>query len=414
MKNSPLLAIATTLAAVSLATVTGCTYDVTDPPWDQPYTSPPTSTITQIQPSSAPAGVNTILITGQNLRSVPDANGVFFGTVTAEVVQKSATGITVRRPNLVVDSCTVMVVPDSALAPAKIRFGKIDQVVQRIGSFNDDIDLAALTLDDAGNVIVVSGLTPVAIWRVASDGSKTPLATSGLAIRPPFDAAFRNGVLYLEGNNREIQQVNMTTGVASRWTQLPQGRIVKVGTFDANGYYYAGGAAGVDLCIIPPNPPATLTLAQIKLSGFYAAEEVLALRASGRYLYVASRPNSATPVKIWRHLIDTAGTLGAQQAVLDLNAFPAFSSRLVKSISPSSDGLIYLTTDAANPLLVYSPSAGTLDYFYKNILPPYGKLAVWGNTNYLHMISGDADNADTALRWNVVRVNLGTTGTPYP
>jgi hypothetical protein len=247
MKNSPLLAIAATLAAVSLAIVTGCRYDVTDPLWDQPYTAPPTPTITQIQPSSAPAGVNTIVITGQNLGSVPEAYGVYFGTVTAEVLQKSATSITVRRPNIVTDSCTVKVVPDSTLVPAKIRFGRIDPVMERVGNFNDDIDLAAVTMDYTSNIVVVSAVTPVAIWKIAPDGTRTTLATGGVAIRPPFDAAFRNDVLYLEGNNREIQQVNLTTGVVSRWTQLPQGRIVKVGTFDANGYYYAGGAAGVDL-----------------------------------------------------------------------------------------------------------------------------------------------------------------------
>ncbi len=100
--------------------------------------------------------------------------------------------------------------------------------------------------------------------------------------------------------------------------------------------------------------------------------------------------------------------------MLDLNTYPAFSSRLVKSISPSSAGPIYLTTDAVNPLLIYTPGSGTLDYFYKGILPPYGKHAVWGNTNTLHMIIGDADNTDTSLRWNVVRVSMGTIGTPYP
>jgi len=110
--------------AASLAIVTGCKYDVADPMWDQPYTPPATPLISLIQPSSAPAGVNTITITGLHLDGVPDTNGVYFNVTPAEVVSKSATSITVRRPNLVVDSCTVKIVSDSALVVTKKSFAR--------------------------------------------------------------------------------------------------------------------------------------------------------------------------------------------------------------------------------------------------------------------------------------------------
>ena len=398
--------------AIVLVAAAGCSYSVEEPMWDKPFTIPPTPVITQIQPTSAPAGVNTILISGQNLSAVPDTNGVYFDITPAEVVQKSSTSILVRRPSLVTTSCTVKVVSDSALVVAKSPFGKIDLVMDRVGDFRDNIALGAVTVDSAENLFVVSGVTPVTIWNVSPAGGKTALTTTGSSLRPPNDGTLRNGTLYLASNNREIQQVNLSTGAASRWTQLPSGRVVKTGAFDANGYYYTGGATGSDLCIVPPNPPSTLTLSQITLAGSYASEEILCVRISKSYVYVASRPSSSTPVKIWRHSIVGLGQIGAQELVLDLGIWASFSSRVVRSMEFSSSGLIYLATDATDPLLIFNPAGGSLqslDYFYKGIIPSYGKNSAWGNGNYVYVVIGDVANTNPALRWNIARVNVGTT-----
>lgn len=416
MKNSirPFTA-ALVVGAISLASATRCSYDVAEPMWDKPYTVPATPAITQIQPSSAPAGVNTIRITGQNLSGVPTTNGVYFDLTPAEVVEKSVTAITVRRPSLVTTSCTVKIVSDSALVVAKSAFGNIDLVMDRIGDFRDNIALGAVTVDSLENVYVASGVTPVSIWKLTPDGGKTGLTTSGISLRAPTDAALRNGVLHLTGNNREIQQVDLSTGAAARWTQLPSGRVVKTGAFDANGYYYTGGAAGSDLCIVPPNPPTTLTLSQITLAGAYAADEILSVRISRGYVYVASRANSTTPVKIWRHPIVGLGQIGAQELWLDLANFAAFSSRVVRVMEFSTTGMMYLVTDAVDPILVFDPPNSTLravDYFYKGIVPPNGKNSAWGNGNYLYLVIGDVANSDPSLRWNIVRVNVGMPHAP--
>ena len=416
MKNSMCPSTTVLMSGVLFLTAAaGCSYSVEEPMWDKPFTTPATPAITQIQPSSAPAGVNTILITGQNLNGVPNTNGVYFDLTPAEVVNKSSTSILVRRPSLVTTSCTVKVVSDSALVVAKSSFGAIDQVMDRVGDFRDNITLATVSVDSVENLHIVSGVTPVTVWTVTPAGDKTVLSTSGISLRPPNDAALRNGVLYLAGNNREIQQINLSTGAAARWTQLPSGRVVKTGAFDADGYYYTGGAAGSDLIIVPPNPPSTLTLSQITLSGSYAAEEILSVRISKGYVYVASRPNSTTPVKIWRHPVVGLGQIGAQELFLDLGTFAAFSSRVVRSMEFSSSGLMYLATDSADPLLVFNPASSTplaLDNFYKGIVPPNAKNSAWGHGSYMYVVIGDAANADPALRWNIARVNVGATSAP--
>jgi hypothetical protein len=96
-----------------------------------------------------------------------------------------------------------------------------------------------------------------------------------------------------------------------------------------------------------------------------------------------------------------------------MGAYSEFSSRFVRSFTFSATGVMYVTTDAQDPLLVFNPADNSLDYFYKTIVPTNGKFSAWGSGNYLYMISGDAANADPSLRWNVARVNMGTTGAPY-
>jgi hypothetical protein len=394
----------------AFALLAGCSYDVEAPLWEKPYTIPATPVITGVQPGLAPAGVNTIQIVGHNLNGVPAANGVYFGITPVEVVSKSSTSIIVRRPNLVADSCTVKVVSDSALVVARASFGKIDQVMTRFGKFADAVPLAVVSADSIGNTIVVSGLTPIIIWRITPDETRTTIPTSGLTLRPPTDGVVRHGEVYLTGNNREIQRVNLTTGVAARWTQLPSGKIAKCGDFDTSGYFYAGGALGVDLCIIPLNPTSTLTLAQIKLSGFYATEEVLAIRYFNGSLYVASRLSGTSPVRVWKHAVSSGGTLGTQQMVADLGSNAALAASTVRAISFSAAGMLYLTTDDISPMVVCDPASGAVEQFYKGIVPPHGKLAYWGNGSTLYMISGDVDNSDPSLRWNIIRVAMGTSG----
>lgn len=116
------------------------------------------------------------------------------------------------------------------------------------------------------------------------------------------------------------------------------------------------------------------------------------------------------PAKIWKHQIIAGGNLGAQELVLDMStADSAFSSRLIKSITFSSDGTMFIATDNLNPILIFDPASSKLDFFYKEILPPFCKYFYWGTQNYLYMISG---NINPAQDRSVYRVDIGTTAAP--
>ncbi|MBN1155315.1 IPT/TIG domain-containing protein [candidate division KSB1 bacterium] len=390
--------IAALLIAVSLVVTTGCDYDVVQPLWYEDYTEPASPVITAIEPANAAnPGINYITIYGENFGGVPDINGIYFGTTPVEIDQKSETMISVRRPNLVTDSCTVKVVSDSAFLVAKFETPyRIDEVIKRYGSFVENAVLKVVAVDAAENLYVVEEFSRY-VQKVAPNGDKTLVGT---ASRAPTDASIGpDGNLYLAGNNRAIDFVNVSTGEVSQWTRLPSGKVVKYCDFDNDGYFYSGGRR-TDIVVVPFDLSATPTT-----SGFYDNEEIYGLRFYDGYLYVISGPLSGTdPLKIYKHAISAGGSVGEQELVLDFNDLGDFSSRIVTSFAVTSNGTIFLATNSVDPLLIVNPNTRSADMFYKNIVPAYCKHMYWGNGSYTYIITGDTDLGE---EWTVYRVDMG-------
>jgi hypothetical protein len=404
MKAYSFLVVMALLLAASMLVMTGCKYDVAEPQWYQPFSEPATPKITGIEPAAeARPGVNTITIRGENFAGVPDTNAVYFDNLIAEVVTTSATSVTVRRPNLVSDSCTVKVVSNKALVVAKYGPYMIDAVFERWGALRDNIALGALAVDNAENLYVVYGdSTTPRILKVTSDGQN--IGVVARASRIPTGGRFGpDGRLYLLGNNRSIDVVDVQAGTTAQWIRLPGGKVVKVGDFDANGYFYAGGSKS-DLVVIAPD-------LSVKYAGYYASDEILAVRVYNQDVYVVSRAPSSGgqppgPASIWKHQIIAGDSVGPKELVLDMSG-TAFTSRTITAITFDANGTMYIGTDSSDPILFVNPITGSVDYFYKNILPPYCKNFYWGWGTYLYMISG---NANPAQEWTVYRVDFGTAG----
>jgi hypothetical protein len=299
----------------------------------------------------------------------------------------------------------VKVVSNKALVVAKYGPYMIDAVFERWGALRDNIALGALAVDNEENLYVVYGdSTTPRILKVTSDGQN--IGVVARASRIPTGGRFGpDGRLYLLGNNRAIDVVDVEAQTTTQWIRLPSGRVVKCGDFGPNGYFYTGGTRS-DLVVVAPD----LTVGQ---AGFYASDEILAIRVYSAYVFVASRvPTSGgqppTPASIWKHQIDGSGNVGPKELVLDMSG-TAFASRTITAITFSADGTMYIGTDSSDPILIGNPATGSVDYFYKSILPPYCKNFYWGRGTYLYMISG---NANPAQEWTVYRVDMGTTGAP--
>jgi hypothetical protein len=413
MKSRSILALAALLLAATWLLISGCEFDVAEPKWEEPAPTTATVSISGIDPAAALPGVNYITIHGTNFAGAIDTitikssdkdtsynyvyNGIYFDDVKADVVEYSDTVIKVRRPNLANDACQVKIVSNKAFLAAKYATPyKIDAVVQRYGMFNEDLPLAVVAVDASENLYVVESNTRY-IQKITPTGDKNNI---GSVLRIPFGVAIGpDGNLYFAGNNRAIDKTDLATGTTARWVNLPSGKVVKFLDFDDTGYCYAGGTR-TDLVVVPFDLSTTAVSA-----GFYATQEILAIRVYNGAVYVAVRATAIEPTKIYRHVIGAKGSVGAQELILDLSTTGEFAGRVLKAITFAADGTMMLATDAANPLLSYNPATGKMDYFYKGILNPYCKHLAWGHQNYLYLICGD----DTAgEEWTVYRTDMGT------
>ena len=400
--HSYLMMVTLFLAALSGLIFTSCKYDVAEPLWDQNYTLPPSPTINSVEPSGEAApGVNTITIHGDGFVGIPN-NGVYFEipettTVVAEIVEVTPTSITVRRPNLVAQSANIKINSDSAGTVVKYGPYKIDPVFTQYGSFLENLQLGCLSVDASENIYSIEYVSRM-IWKVNSAGQKLLVDT---AARAPTDSKIGpDGNLYLLGSNRSIERLNLQTNELEAWYRLSANRQLRFGDFDENGNLYAGGVR-TDLWVI--HPDSTDAAASI-----YASDEILCVRNSGGYIYVVSRTAGETyPSRIYRHTYDASGSLGTQELVLDLGTTAQFDTLTITSLAFTSDGKMIISTDAPNPLLVFNPANGNIDYFYKSILPPYCKQLAWGTGNYLYTIVG---NTAPAQNWTIYRVDMGMNG----
>ena len=376
--------------------ISGCKADIAEPIWEKSFTAPSTPKITGVVPAQAAAGVSRITINGENFANELGTNLVYFDNVATDVISSTSTSIVVLRPNVATDSAVIKVVSSQALMAVKYSPYKVEQVMERYGNFNENLTLSALAADNQENLYVTEGTN---VYKVSPNGEKSIFAAAN---RTTWDVKIGpDGNLYLLGSNRAVDKVDLATGEVSRWVQMPSGKNVRYGDFDVNGNFYTGGNK-TDLFVVESN------LTVKPASGFYNGYDILAVRVFSNYVYVVSKNSSyADTAKIYRHQIDANGNLGAKELVLDLKSSSVLASRSITGLTFSSDGIMYLATDASNPIITFNPADGKVDFLYKDILRPYCKSFCWGTGNFIYMINGDAAAGE---EWTVYRVNTGTAG----
>jgi hypothetical protein len=412
MKVLRFIIIALVLFTSTIILMSGCKYDVAEPQYYvTPYTPPDTiPVINSIAPSQAVPGTNFITIIGENFDLVPDTNiRLEFPSIVPEIIEKTPTLITIRRPDLVTDSCFVKVWAHSGEV---VRFGpyKIDPVIEEWGSFLENQQLNALAADNAENLYVVQGAaSPFSIVKISASEERSVFLDSLPALPPAAGNAPTDAVigpdenLYLLRDNRQIQKINLVSGEVTVWHRLSSNMRLRFGDFDASGYFYTGGPR-TDLWIIAPD--SSSSAAGMYSTASAGGDTIWNVKVYGNQVYVVA--GGAAGLAIWRHSIVSPGTVGPKELVLDFTA--KFGYRPIKSIAVSGDGKIFIGTDATDPILVFDPASDNLDYFYKDILPPYCKSFCWGTGNYLYMISGNATgNSNPAQTWDCFRVDAGIT-----
>ncbi len=389
---------------VPLVMIVGCKYDVAAPLWDSPPAqAAPTPVITGIVPAdSARPGVNTIMIRGRNFNDSLGGNIVYIDGNAVTVLSNTDSTITVSRPNLAVNAATFSIVSSGAFLVAHYSPYKISAVIQKYGTFLDNVSLSTTAVDSVDN-LYVEETGSFKVYKVTPGGTKTVLGT--VPWNPIDMRVGPSSNLYFTTGSREIAMLDVKTGTTTtRWRWLSQGRLANYIDFATNGYMYI--ACSTDLYILSLSTAASSSgITTPTASGLYTSASghvIVAMHVYNGYLYVADKTDQGQT--IYKHLINGNGTLGPQTVVLNWST-SKYSTYTIKDFMFASDltTLYILTNDGAENLFV-STSQG-ISSFYKGILPPYGVFCAWSsNSTYLYMISG---NTTPAQEWNVYRVDMG-------
>jgi hypothetical protein len=420
MKSNKLIVV-TLFILVSMLIVIGCKYDVAQSPWEKPaVANAETPTITGVVPSEALPGVNSITIHGKDFNDSLAGNIVYFDSFIANIVSNTDSTITVLRPNVVTNSASIKVVSDGALLVAKYPNPyKVSPVLEKWGSFMENVELSVAAVDAADTLYVVA-TNSRKIYKITPSGDKSPLkindTTETVLPWVPADMRFGpNGNLYITSapaGSREIAMIDIKTRVATtRWRYLAQGRLAKYCDFGDNGFMYLGGGSDLyylNLSTAPTGNPASYTVTSSGLYPTAGGNTILAMRVYKGYVYVSAI--KGTNRGIWKHVINTNGTLGAGTLVLDWNTTKFGSSpiRDIKNFALSSDTSTILvqvrdTIEKVENLIIVKPQG--IESVYRGIVRPYGVFFDWSkSTNYIYMIGG---NTSPSEEWNVYRVDIG-------
>jgi len=359
-------------------------------------TTPPI--ISGLDPGSvAPAGSNYLRVIGENFDALPENNFVYFNTVPAEVVNSTTTAITIRRPNQTGDSLTVRVTTLEAIEIGEFGPYKVEPVYAAYGQLAESDEITSVAVDASENVYFTQ--TPRDVFKIQTDGTTTLLGSSSRVVTD--SRVGQGGKLVMLMAYRRIYAMDLATAEETEWVDV--GEAVSCGDFDEYGNFYAGGEE-TDLITIKPDT----TFSKL---GVYPADTIACVRVCNQYVYLLVKP--ATPdesnpaVAIWRHKIQSAnGNLAARELVLDWAATGAYAGSPVYDFTFSEDGVMFIGTANASPLLTFDLATQEQDIFYKGILPSPVNDLVWGNGNYIYVAQGGE-------KWSLIRIDISGQGAPY-
>ncbi len=403
MKVNKFFMIAFLITIAIFASISGCKYNVAEPLWEQSYTPPGSPTVTGIIPvGEAKGGVNYITITGQNFAD--SGNIVYFNRLVAEIVSNSSSQIVVRRPNLVSDSCVATVVTPGAYLSAKSQPYKIDQVTQHYGNFlAPTIKVNTVTVDSAGNLYATIGNLTNDIYKITPGGVKTKIGKVG--VNTPTEARISpdgKRLVFFYGFTKMLSiDLNGADTAATQWYKSST-KVLKYADFDEHGIMYGGGRASGLVTMKTSDSSYTV-------NSTYGSDVITGIRVCNDYVYVID--TNAASKKIYRHqIMDSNGTLGSQELVLDWMT-TKFSNRLITGITFSADGsYMYIATAADDPLLILTMATGNLDILYKGILAGYINSITSSPGNFLYLSTGNS--ALSNYPYTAYQVDVGTPGAP--
>lgn len=396
--------------------------------YDPSYPKTNDPVITGVSPAGiALGGVREIQISGQNLGiKDSDTDWVYIGGVRAtikEIIQGNA--IIVYRPQLAEGNYGTPIQINVTAPKAIDTSSSVEYMVENpgetVGNYSTNFGGNAFLAVDFDNLENIYIATSRAVWR--NDPSGNTLAQmAGNFPRNPFasisDAKLGPGTpginMYLACGTNTIYRVradSVQTGTVrpAAVDTLP-GNVSKL-DFDVNGNIYSAGSGGVFLTNLA-NGSTSQSL------GYDGSTNVKGLRViylgSTRYLYIGDSLN------IWRNQINSDGTLGGQESLVNIGSLPNLSGCFINSFDIDENGGVYLSVRnhlTYNVFFRGNDGSVTPYYYDAGILPNTVDLLAWGSGRYLYLISSSLrqppPNANLYASGRLYRMSQDKNGAPY-
>ncbi|HTY38910.1 MAG TPA: IPT/TIG domain-containing protein [Bacteroidota bacterium] len=334
----------------------------------------PQPTISGISPSgSAFAAMDTVIVQGTNFSANVAENTVYFNASAATLLNSTATQILVAAPLVPNDSVAVRVAVQGSLQFSNTFLYKLKAGVLSWGSLQSTETSASITTDASGNLLAATALSSIenGIIKVTPAGVRSTYApaTAGVASWTGLKMG-PGGYLYSARNFRALYRFSPGGGSAGAvWTAFPVGTLIADIDFDQAGNVWGGGNNTNLFCITQAKVIST-----VPFTG-----NVHSVRVFNGYLYFSAKTGSGE--QIWRAQI-SGTSLGTPEVYYDFAS--VYPSNVPLSITFSSDGILYIGTDAASGLVIVSPS--------KTASAPYAPYKALFGTGLGYLAWGSADD----------------------
>lgn len=379
---------------------TGPAESVYDPD-RQPLPDPVISAATPA--GSALAGVDEVVLAGQNFSTTPENNLVYFGTDRAQVLSATSTELVVLPRPVPAESVDIRVTViggevgsenfsnsiEYRLDPAYVTFGSLLKIESP----------SAMTTDESGLMYVgmVSGGVSSGLKTLQADGTRSDYAATTFQWRTL--ASGPDGLLYAARGIRAIFRFEEGGSQQTFHAMTPSSLKLNVLTFDDDGNLWTGGQAEEIIRIAPDKTEAR----------FAFVADVTAMKIFDGGLYAVAE-TVADGFAVWRFAMDANNDLGSPTKYFDISGELGPDVRS-EALAFDTGGTMYLGTDRADPLELVYPN-GSHERMYPNVLvPPDGVPSsavldlAWGSGPYLYLLrerptgeNGEGDGAEVIIR----------------
>jgi len=393
------------LAALFILFQSGCENPQTGSLYDPGETSKPQPTINSISPQSGLAGVTVLTITGANFSAVKEENTVLFDATGLAVLTASPTQLTVQAANIVEDSIKIRVQVAGASLFSNTVLCKLEAAVSEFSQFDLLDEAWGTTTDVSGNVYtsLTTGGSGMGIKKITPAGVRSDYATSGGVTKWSSLKMGPNGELYLARILRAIYKVPAGGGAPAIWVSFGSLGTVFDMDFDQSKVLWAAG----------PNTSVYRILPSKNVKAFPFDANVRAVRVFGSYVYFGGLVTADNAEKVVRFKIINSDSLGAQEDYFNLTTSSLGGpGKAVYAINFSTDGDMYVGTDANNPIIIVHPDK-TTEPLHPGLMGPAMHIFASGVGSVLYAVKGTSTSGIVGTSGKIYKINPLKTLAPY-